>query len=160
MSSLRTDCSLLMDHIEHRRGNFVVSTDSARLDLDVIHGFLTRSYWAEGIPRETVERSIAKSLCFGVYEGERQVGFARVITDYATFAYLADVFIVESHRARGLSKFLMECIVKHPELQGLRRWMLATRDAHDLYAKFGFQPIAKADRFMELHNPEVYKGGR
>ena len=149
---------MLMNHIEHHRGNFLVSTDAARLDLDVIHGCLTQSYWAEGIPRETVERSIANSLCFGVYDGDQQVGFARVITDYETFAYLADVFIIESRRGRGLSKFLVECIVKHPELQGLRRWMLATRDAHDLYAKFGFQPLAKPDRFMELHNPEIYKG--
>ena len=95
-----------------------------------------------------------------MYEGDKQVGFARVITDYATFAYLADVFITESYRGRGLSKVLMECIVKHPELQGLRRWTLATRDAHELYAKFGFTHLAKPDRFMELHDPEVYKGCR
>jgi len=146
-----------MNHIEHRRGEFLVTTDPARLDIEFIHSFLSNSYWAEGIPRETVERSIANSLCFGVYEGDKQVGFARVITDYATFAYLADVFIAESYRGRGLSKVLMECIVKHPELQGLRRWTLATRDAHELYAKFGFTHLAKPDRFMELHDPEVYK---
>src|SRR6266498_623668 len=147
-----------MTHIEHRRGEFLVSTDPVRLDIEFIHAFLSNSYWAAGIPREVVERSIANSLCFGVYEGDRQVGFARVITDYATFAYLADVFIIESHRGRGLSKFLMECIAQHPKLQGLRRWMPATRDAHELYARFGFTPLTKPDRFMELHNPDVYKG--
>jgi GNAT superfamily N-acetyltransferase len=146
-----------MAHIEHHRGDFLVTTDPTRLDVAFIHAYLVRSYWAEGIPREVVERSIANSLCFGAFEGEQQVGFARVITDYATFAYLADVFIIESHRGRGLSKFLMECIVNHPELQGLRRWILGTRDAHALYAKFGFTPLTKPDRFMELHSPEVYK---
>jgi N-acetylglutamate synthase-like GNAT family acetyltransferase len=147
-----------MNYIEHRRDNFLVTTDPAHLDIELIHSFLSNSYWATGIPREVVERSIANSLCFGVYEADKQVGFARVITDYATFAYLADVLIIESHRGRGMSKFLMECIVKHPELQGLRRWTLATRDAHDLYARFGFRPLSKPDRFMELHYPEVYKG--
>jgi GNAT superfamily N-acetyltransferase len=146
-----------MNHIEHRRDNFLVTTDPTRLDIDFIHGYLARSYWAEGIPREVVERSIANSLCFGLFDDSKLVGFARVITDYATFAYLADVFIAESHRGRGLSKFLMECIVKHPQLQGLRRWTLATRDAHSLYEKFGFKPLAKPDRFMELHNSDVYK---
>ena len=102
-------------------------------------------------------KSVENSLCFGIYEGPGQIGFARVITDYATFAYLADVFIIESHRRRGLANFLMECIVQHPQLQGLRRWTLATRDAHQLYAKFGFKPLGRPDRFMELHNPEVYK---
>jgi GNAT superfamily N-acetyltransferase len=133
-----------------------IDTDKSRLDLAVIHGFLTTSYWAKGIPRETVERSIEGSLCFGVYEGPRQVGFARVITDSATFAYLADVFILESHRGRGLSRRLMDAIVAHPSLQGLRRWMLATRDAHGLYARYGFKPLAAPDRMMELHNPGVY----
>ena len=96
-------------------------------------------------------------MCFGVFENAKQVGFARVIADYATYAYLADVFILESHRGKGLSKFLMECIVAHPQLQGLRRWTLATRDAHGLYAKFGFTPLQTPDRFMELHDPDVYK---
>ncbi|HEX2644399.1 MAG TPA: GNAT family N-acetyltransferase [Thermoanaerobaculia bacterium] len=133
-----------------------IDTDKSRLELEVIHGFLTTSYWAKGIPRETVERSIEGSLCFGVYEGPRQVGFARVITDSATFAYLADVFILESHRGRGLSRRLMDAIVAHPSLQGLRRWMLATRDAHGLYSRYGFKPLAAPDRMMELHNPGVY----
>ncbi len=146
-----------MTHREHRRDQFVVTTDPARLDIDFIHAYLVRSYWSEGIPREIVERGIANSLCFGVYDVDQQVGFARVITDYATFAYLADVFIIESHRGRGLSKFLMECIVNDSRLQGLRRWVLGTRDAHSLYAKFGFTPLAKPDRFMEIHDPGVYK---
>jgi len=146
-----------MLHPSHRRGEFVVTTDPNRLDHDFIHGYLVRSYWSEGIPRDLVERALSNSLCFGVYEGDKQVGFARVVTDFATFAYLADVFIIESHRARGLSKFLMECIVQDPQLQGLRRWTLATRDAHGLYERFGFKPLANPDRFMEIHNPEVYK---
>lgn len=145
---------------EFSNGNFVVSTDPTRLDLDTIHEFLTHSYWSEGIPRAVVERAIANSLCFGVFEAQRQVGFARVITDYATFAYVADVFIVESHRGRGLGKFLMQCIVEHPRLQGLRRWTLATRDAHGLYKQFGFTELAHPERFMERHEPDVYRKGR
>src|SRR5437899_7842720 len=145
---------------QYEFGEFVATTDAAWFDEDLIHRVLSASYWAEGIPREVVARSIRNSLCFGIFEGAKQVGFARVISDYATFAYLADVFIIESHRGRGLAKFLMECIVKHPELQGLRRWTLATRDAHELYANYGFKPLAKPDRFMELHDPEVYKRPR
>ena len=144
--------------IEYQRGEYLISTDLARLDLDVIHGFLTNCYWAKGIPREVVARSVEHSLCFGVYDGSgAQVGFARVITDFATIAYLGDVFILESHRGRGLGKWLMECIVQHPALQGLRRWILLTRDAHGLYAQFGFTPLKAPDRYMELHNPKVYE---
>ena len=146
-----------IEPVEHRRGEFVVTTDRARFDLDMVHEFLASSYWAAGIPREIFLHSVENSLCFGVFENAKQVGFARVITDYATYAYLADVFILESHRGKGLSKFLMECIVAHPQLQGLRRWTLATRDAHGLYAKFGFTPLQTPDRFMELHDPDVYK---
>ena len=146
-----------MNYIEHRRGNYLVTTDPARLDKEFIHGYLTRSYWSEGISREIVERGIANSLCFGAYEGGNQVGFARIVSDFATFAYLADVFIIESHRGRGLSKFLMECIVNDSRLQGFRRWLLGTRDAHGLYAQYGFKPLAKPERFMEIHNPDVYK---
>jgi len=146
-----------MPPLSHERGEFLVTTDPTRLDHDFIHAYLVRSYWSEGIPREVVERALSNSLCFGVYEGQKQVGFARVITDFATFAYLADVFIIESHRARGLSKFLMECILQDPGLQGLRRWTLATRDAHGLYERFGFRTLDKPDRFMEIHNPDVYK---
>ncbi|HET7732122.1 MAG TPA: GNAT family N-acetyltransferase [Usitatibacter sp.] len=133
-----------------------VDTDPSRLDMEVIHGFLSQSYWARGIPRALVERAVRNSLCFGLYEGERQVGFARVVTDQATFAYLADVFVLESHRGRGLSKILVAAVVADPRLQGLRRWMLATRDAHGLYARFGFVPLAVPARFMELHAPDVY----
>lgn len=138
-----------------------IDTDTSRLDVALIHAFLAeQSYWAANVPREVVQRAIDHSLCFGVYEGGRQVGFARVITDRATFAYLADVFIVESHRGRGLSKKLMDAIVAHPDLQGLRRWMLATRDAHALYAQYGFRPLAAAERVMERHDPDVYRRNR
>jgi GNAT superfamily N-acetyltransferase len=146
--------------MEYHRGQFIVTTDRTRLSERLIHEYLSHSYWAEGIPRKTVARSMRNSLCFGLLEGSRQIGFARVITDSATFAYLADVFILEPYRGRGLAKFLMQSILKHPQLQGLRRWVLATRDAHSLYRKFGFMPLAKPDRFMELHNPNVYKTGK
>ena len=138
-------------------GEFVVTTDSGWLNEDLIHKVLAESYWAKGIPREVVTRSIHNSLCFVVLKGHEQAGFARVITDCATFAYLADVFILEAYRGRGLGKFLMQCILQHPELQGLRRWTLATRDAHGLYSQFGFKPLANPDRFMELHDPDVYQ---
>ena len=141
---------------EHRQGEFVVSTDPRRVKLDSVHAFLTSSYWANGIPRATVQRSVENSLCFGIYHGDDQVGFARVISDFATYAYLADVYVLEAYRGRGLSKWLMECIVSHPALQGLRRWTLATRDAHGLYGKFGFTPLAAPARWMERHNPAVY----
>jgi len=142
--------------LEHRRGEFLLSTDPARLDIDVIHGFLTNCYWAKGVTRDIVVRSIENSLCFGVYTEGKQVAFSRIVSDFATFAYLGDVFVVESFRGRGLAKWMMECITQHPQLQGLRRWILLTRDAHALYSQFGFTPVAKPDRYMELHNPEVY----
>jgi GNAT superfamily N-acetyltransferase len=143
--------------MEWRRGDYAIDDDPGRLDLDVVHGFLSRSYWAEGIPRRTVERSIAHSIPFGLFHlppsGEggaaEQVGFARVVSDHATFAYLADVFILEPHRGHGLGVWLVECIVAHPELQSLRRWMLATKDAHSLYRRFGWGPMASPDRWME-----------
>jgi GNAT superfamily N-acetyltransferase len=139
------------------RGEFEISTDPSRIDLAVVHGYLSASYWAKGIPLETVSRSIQNSLCFGIYRGNEQIGFARVITDRATFAYLADVFVLEAYRGRGLSKWLMECITAHPELQGLRRWSLATRDAHGLYRQFGFQDLKAPELWMEKHNPDVYR---
>ncbi len=143
--------------VERRRGEFLASTDPVRLNLDVIHGYLTRGYWATGIPRETVAKSMQHSLCFGVYDGSgAQVGFARVVSDFATVAYIGDVFVLESHRGRGLSKLLMECIMQHPALQGLRRWILTTRDAHGLYAQFGFRPVAFPERYMELQDADVY----
>lgn len=137
-------------------GRFLISTDRAKLDLDVIHRFLARSYWAAGVPRATVARSIENSLCFGVYDGAEQVGFARIISDFATFAYIADVFILEPYRERGLGKELMASIMAHPDLQGLRRWSLATRDAHGLYAQYGFTALENPSRMMEIANPEVY----
>lgn len=155
-----------------RRDGFVVDTDRARVDLDVVHGFLSTCYWAQGIPRDVVRRSIEGALCFGVYreggdpldpppgrEGE-QVGFARVISDFATYAYVGDVFVLEPWRGRGLSKWLMECMTAHPDLQGLRRWVLATRDAHGLYRKFGFTEIAHPERWMHRWDPDVYTRDR
>ncbi len=144
--------------VEFRRGEFLISTDEVRLDLDVIHDFLTNCYWAKGIPRDVVQRSIEHSLCFGVYDGSgAQVGFARVVSDFATVAYIGDVFVLESHRGCGLSKWLMECIMQHPALQGLRRWILLTRDAHGLYQQFGFTPVKSPERYMELHRADVYE---
>lgn len=135
----------------------IIDTDKSRLDIALIHAFLSgESYWASGVPLEVVQRAIDHSLCFGVYEGKRQVGFARVVTDHATFAYLADVFIIDSHRGRGLSKKLMGAITTHPALQDLRRWMLVTRDAHTLYTQYGFRSLAAPDRVMERHDPDVY----
>jgi GNAT superfamily N-acetyltransferase len=138
------------------KGDFEISTDPARVDVRMVHEFLTKSYWAKGIPIETVQRSIENSICFGAYHGRRQVGFARIISDLATFAYLADVFVLSSYRGRGLSRWLMECIVSHPDLRGLRRWMLATKDAHGLYAKFGFTAIGSPESWMEIQRHDVY----
>jgi GNAT superfamily N-acetyltransferase len=135
---------------------FHISTDKSLLDKKVIHEFISNSYWAKDIPMEILERSIDNSICFGVYEDAAQVGFARVVTDKATFGYLADVFILESHRGKGLSKMLMDAVMSHPELQGLRRFMLATRDAHGLYAKYGFTPPAMPDRLMEIVKKDLY----
>jgi N-acetylglutamate synthase-like GNAT family acetyltransferase len=137
---------------------YEIICDATRLDIGAIHVFLSQSYWSTGIPRAVVERAIANSLCFGVFHKGQQVGLARVITDKATFAYLADVYIVPEHRGKGLSQRLMEQVIEHPDLQGLRRMLLATRDAHALYAKFGFKPLAAPERIMEIHNPNVYSG--
>jgi GNAT superfamily N-acetyltransferase len=143
--------------MEWTRGDLVISTDPAKLDRRTIHRFLAGSYWAEGIPLSVVDRSIQHSLAFGLYDGAAQVGFARVITDRATFAYLADVFVLESHRGRGLARWLMEAIRSHPDLQGLRRWVLATRDAHGLYARFGFRSLEDPARYMEIVDRGVYR---
>ena len=135
-----------------------IDTDPARLDRTVIHRWLsTQSYWAAGVPRTTLDRAIENSLCFGAYLDGAQVGFARMVTDRATFAYLADVFVLDEHRGRGYSRQLMDAIVAHPGLQGLRRMLLATRDAHGLYAKYGFTPLANPPTFMECHRPGVYR---
>jgi N-acetylglutamate synthase-like GNAT family acetyltransferase len=127
------------------------------MDVNTIHDFLSRSYWAQGIPKRVIEKSIDHSLCFAVYHKEQFIGFARAVTDFATFAYLADVFILPAERGKGLSKWLMRAIIDHPQLQGLRRFTLATKDAHGLYAQFGFKEFAKPERWMERHNPDVYK---
>jgi GNAT superfamily N-acetyltransferase len=142
---------------EHTHQGFLFSTDKSKLNLNYIHHFLTNSYWAKGIPIDLVAQSIKNSLNFGIYEGNKQVGFARVITDYTTFAYLADVFVDEVYRGRGLSKILMTFIFSFEEFKKLRRFSLATRDAHGLYAQFGFTPLKSPDRFMELHQPDVYQ---
>jgi GNAT superfamily N-acetyltransferase len=139
------------------KGEYIISTDKHKMDIDFIHRFLTRSYWSEGIPKEVVSGSINGSLCFGVFSMGKQVGFARMVTDEATFAYLADVFIDVDHRGKGLSKWLMEVILSYPGLQGLRRILLATRDAHGLYTQFGFSSLYNPDRWMQIHNPDVYK---
>lgn len=144
------------DAVRWHKGDFCVTTSPDQMDLDVIHGFLCDSYWAKGIPRSTVEKFIRNSLCFGVFRGKKQVGFARAISDYTTFAYLADVFVLQEFRGQGLAKWLMECIMAHPELQRLRRWLLVTRDAHGLYAKSGFAPLAHPERLMEIHSPAIY----
>ena len=141
-----------------QRGEYTISTDRSRLDIELIHDFISNdSYWGRGRAREVVERSIENSLPFGLYHAEQQVGFARIVTDYATFAWVADVFIVPEHRGHGLAKWLMEVILAHPQLQGFRRWVLSTRDAHGLYTQFGFSPLTNADRWMHIHKPEVYK---
>jgi GNAT superfamily N-acetyltransferase len=138
---------------------YEISTDPARFDVTAIHAFLTQSYWSPGVPRSTIERAIANSLCFGAFWQGQQVGFARMVTDRATFAYLCDVYVLEAHRGHGLAQELMNHIVRHPDLQGLRRMMLATRDAHGLYAKYGFRPLAAPDLMMEVHRPNVYSAG-
>jgi GNAT superfamily N-acetyltransferase len=143
---------------ETHRAGFTFSTNPARLDRKVIHDFLSRrSYWAQDIPEEIVGRSIDNSFCFGIYEGDKQVGFARVITDFATFGYLADVFVLETHRGRGLSKELVNFITKCPALQCLRRWHLVTQDAQTLYERFGFKRVAAPERHMEISRPDLYK---
>jgi len=142
---------------QQHRGEFLITTDKSRLDLDAIHGYLVRSYWAEGIPRETAERAVQGSLCFGVFHADRQIGFARIISDCATYAYLADVYILEEFQGQGLGKWLMECVRKHPSLQGLRRWGLSTRDAHGLYRQYGFKAQAFPDRMMEILHLDIYK---
>jgi GNAT superfamily N-acetyltransferase len=136
---------------------YTITSDHRRLDLTAIHAFLSRSYWSPGIPLSVVEKAVANSVAFGAFLGEQQVAFARVVTDKATFAYLADVYVLEAHRGRGLARRLLQAIDTHDDLQGLRRFMLATRDAHDLYAEFGFKPLANPSRMMERWNPDVYR---
>ncbi len=135
---------------------FTFSTDKSKLDPSVIHAFLTETYWSKGCSMDNVLRRIENAICFGVYDNEQQIGFARVITDKATFAYIADVFILENHRGQGLSKQLMAFILEQPDLQNLKRWLLATRDAHGLYAQFGFSPLSNPETWMDILNPNAY----
>lgn len=142
---------------EWRRGEYLISTDRSRLDLEMIHQYLTRSYWAEAIPFDIVERSVEHSLPFGLYKAMRQIGFARVISDYATYAYLADVFVLEEFQRQGHGKWLIQSILSHPSLQGLRRWSLITKDAHDLYRTVGFTALKRPEMHMEMVSPYIYK---
>ena len=139
--------------LETHKDNFTISTDPARLDLDAITDMLTRAYWAAGRPRERTERAISNSLVFGLYDGEQQIGLARIVSDYAVFAYLCDVFIHEDYRAHGLGKWLIETVMNHPDLQGLRRWTLATRDAHELYRQFGWDDLQNPEKWMQILRP-------
>ena len=146
--------------LETENGEYSISTDPSKLDIPVIHRYLSEeSYWAKGIPFETIEKAVANSMCFGLYQGKEQVGFARLMTDKATFAYLADVFVLPAHRGKGLSKWLMKEIHAHPDLQGLRRWVLGTKDAHGLYAQFGWAPLTEdqISRFMQIQVADIYK---
>jgi len=142
--------------VESVRGEYTVSTDRSRIDLRAVHAFLSQSYWSPGVPEAVVRRAIAGAICFGIYHGSEQVGFARVITDQATYAYLSDVYVLESHRGRGLAKWMMSVIMAHPALQGLRRFSLSTRDAHALYKQFGFEIVANPDRQMEIMRRDIY----
>jgi GNAT superfamily N-acetyltransferase len=139
-----------------RKGRYSITTEPQKLDLDATHAYLSRSFWAEGIPKDTVAKAMANSLCFGLFDGDDQVGFARVVTDRATFAYLCDVYVLESHRRRGLGKWLIQTVVAHSDLQGLRRFQLVTRDAHGLYSRHGFDAPANPDRHMEIFRHGMY----
>jgi len=138
------------------RSPYAISTDPSRLQRETIHAFLANSYWAKGIPRDVLDRAIANSISFGLFEDDRQIGFARAVTDRATYAYLADVFVLPSHRGRGLGTWLVEVVLSHPELSGLRRWGLVTRDAHGLYSRSGFTPLSHPERHMEITDPSIY----
>lgn len=134
-----------------RKGNYLVSSDKSKLDIKVIYGYLSNSYWAKGRPLKISKLTLKNSLCFGLYFKNNQIGFARVITDYATFAYLADVFILEEYRGRGLSKWMMKVIFEYKELKNIKRWLLATKDAHGLYEKFGFHSLIEPEKLMEMN---------
>ena len=143
--------------LEHHRGDYTLSDDPTRVDVVAVHAYLTRSYWAEGISLDLVERCVAGSLCVGVYHATAgQVAFARVVTDRASFAYLCDVYVLDDHRGRGLAKWMMEALTAHPDLQGLRRFVLVTKDAHELYRPFGFTAPAFPERYMEIARPGLY----
>ena len=146
-----------MSIFEKKRDELSISTDPARLNLQAMHSYLSRAYWCEGIPIDTIAKAVESSLCFGLYDGSRQIGLARVISDKATFAYLCDVYVLEEYRGKGLGKWLMEAVCSHPDLQNLRRFVLLTRDAHGLYEKFGFSAVKDARRYMEIARPDLYK---
>jgi GNAT superfamily N-acetyltransferase len=145
-----------MNHVEYQKEPYRITTDPNQIDIDAVHAYLTASYWAKGIPLETVAKSIRQSLSFGLFDGARQIGLARIISDRATFAYLCDVYVLEDYRGRGLARWLMESVVAHPDLLGLRRFVLVTRDAHGLYQKFGFRPLERPEGFMEIVRPKIY----
>ena len=147
-------------HQEWKRDQLLVTTDPARIDVDAIHAYLSRAYWCVGIPHETVENAVRHSLCFGLFDGAAQVGLARLVTDHATFAYLCDVYVLESHRGRGLGKWLIECVMAHPCMPGLRRIMLVTNDAHELYRGFGFVEATDPQKLMEIRRPNIYQQPR
>ena len=138
---------------EVRHGEYAISSDTSLIDLEVVHSFLSESYWAKGVSEEIVQRSIENSICFGAYRDGKQVGFARAVTDRSTFAFLADVFVIKAERGNGVGKMLVEAALVHPELRELRRWLLATDDAHGLYERYGFGPLPKPERWMEIHRP-------
>jgi GNAT superfamily N-acetyltransferase len=140
----------------YHKDDFTVVTDPSKLDVVAIHRYLTRAYWSEGIPQHIVEKALANSLCFGLFQGTQQIGLARVVTDRATYAYLCDVYVLEEFRGKGLGVWLMECVTSHPDLQGLRRFSLATRDAHGLYEKFGFAALKKPQSLMEIVLHDIY----
>ncbi len=142
--------------LSYQKDDFTVVTDPSKLDVAAIHGYLSRAYWSEGIPRHIVEKAIANSICFGLFHGDDQIGLARVVTDRATYAYLCDVYVLEEFRGKGLGVWLMECVMSHPDLQGLRRFSLATRDAHGLYEKFGFAELKKPQSQMEIVHHDIY----
>jgi len=141
---------------EWRRGEWVVSDDPARLDFETLHAFIAGTYWAANIPAGTFERALRNSLCLGLYVGARQAGLARVVTDRATFGYLCDVYVAPEHRGQGLGQWLVACTLEHPDLAGLRRFCLMTRDAQSLYQALGFRPMPDASRYLEIHRPDVY----
>ena len=142
---------------ERERDGIVASDDRDRIDLNALHAFLKTSYWAEDIPKPVVENAVRNSLVIGLYDGDDMIGFARAVTDYATFAYVGDVYVLERWRGRGLGLWVTQCLTDHPRMQGLRRWMLATKDAHGVYAKLGFEPLADPSSLMTIHDPGIYK---
>ena len=143
--------------MEWKQGQFTVTDRREDLDVDLIHGFLREAYWSKEIPKSIVVKALNNSVCFGLYDGSKQVGFARAVTDRATFAYLADVFVVQAYRGRGLGKWLVACVLAYPEFHGLRRWLLATLDAHGLYQQNGFSALREPNRFMEIDDPDIYQ---